>query len=143
MVSWRRLAPMTATERGLKNRSIEAASARCSRLRHHARSRCRSASIGNSSVDHAVLVAADHAVAGVAEGLDHPLVVGQHLGDEPLDAALAAGLGEVLEQQLGDAAALVLVLDEEGDLGLAGLDHVVAADRDHLARQRSARTRPG
>ena len=35
-MSWRRLAPITATERGLKNRSIEAASARCSRLRHHA-----------------------------------------------------------------------------------------------------------
>ena len=33
MVSWRRLAPMIATERGLKNRSIEADSARCSRLR--------------------------------------------------------------------------------------------------------------
>ena len=31
MVSWRRLAPMTATERGLKNRSIDADSARCSR----------------------------------------------------------------------------------------------------------------
>ena len=44
------------------------------------------------------------------------MVVGQHLGDEPVDAALAAGLGEVLEQQLRDAAALVGVLDEEGDL---------------------------
>ena len=72
-------------------------------------------------LEHALVVVADDAVAGVAEGLDHPLVVGQHLGDEPLDAALAGGLGEVLEQELADAAALVLVLDEEGDLGLAGL----------------------
>ena len=32
MVSWRRLAPITATERGLKNCWIEAASARCSRF---------------------------------------------------------------------------------------------------------------
>ena len=32
MVSWRRLAPITATERGLKNFSMEADSARCSRL---------------------------------------------------------------------------------------------------------------
>ena len=31
MVSWRRLAPMTATERGRKKRSMEADSARCSR----------------------------------------------------------------------------------------------------------------
>ena len=68
-------------------------------------------------------------VAGVAEGLDHRLVVGQHLGDEPLDAALAPGLGEVLEQQLADAAALVGVLDEERDLGLArARTGVVAAD---------------
>ncbi len=32
MVSWRRLAPMTAIARGLKNFSMDAASARCSRL---------------------------------------------------------------------------------------------------------------
>ena len=70
-------------------------------------------------LEHALVVLADDAVAGVAEGLDHPGVVGQHLGDEPLDAALAARLGEVLEQQLPDPAALVLVLDEERDLGLA------------------------
>ena len=31
IVSWRRLAPITATERGLKNRWIEADSALCSR----------------------------------------------------------------------------------------------------------------
>ena len=31
MVSWRRLAPITATDVGLKNRWIEAASATCSR----------------------------------------------------------------------------------------------------------------
>ena len=78
------------------------------------------------------------------------MVVGQHLGDEPVDAALAAGLGEVLEQQLADAAALVGVLDQERDLGdLAGVDRasveraLVAADRDHPPRQRASRTRPG
>ena len=42
---------------------------------------------------------------------------------------------EVLEQQLPDAAALVLVLDQERDLGLARPDHVVAADRDDPALQ--------
>ena len=68
---------------------------------------------------HALLAAARDLVALLAEGLDHPPVVGQHLGDEPVDAPLAAGLGEVLEQQLPDPAALVGVLDEEGDLGLA------------------------
>ena len=86
-------------------------------------------------LEHALVVGTDDPVAGVAEGLDHPLVVGEHLGDEPVHAALAGGLGEVLEEDLGDPAALVLVLDEEGDLGLAGLDHVVPPDRDHLALQ--------
>ena len=120
MVSWRRLAPITATDCGLKKRWIEAASATCSRP-------CMMPDRGVGGLDreleleHALVVGADHPVAGVAEGLDHPLVVGEHLGDELVDPALAAGLGEVLEQDLGDAAALVLVLDEEGDLGLAGL----------------------
>ena len=82
---------------------------------------------------HAVLEGALHLVAGVLEGVDHRLVVGQHLGDELLDAALATGLGQVLEEQLPDAAALVLVLDEERHLGVARTDGVVAAHRDHLA----------
>ena len=119
MVSWRRLAPITATDRGLKKVSIDLDSARCSRV-------AITPSDGVGRLDrelerhHAVLDVADQAVAGVAEGLDHPLVVGQHLGDEPLDAALPAGLREVLEQELADAAALLGVLDEERDLGLAG-----------------------
>ena len=148
MVSWRRLAPITATERGLKNRWIDAASASCSRP-------CMipiAVSVGvdrELELEHALVVGADDAVAGVAEGLDHPLVVGQHLGDEPLDAALAGGLGEVLQKDLGDPATLVLVLHEEGDLGLAGLHDVVPPDRDHLAlqghheRHPAGRGRPG
>ena len=107
---------MTATERGLKKVSIEAASARCSRL-DITPIAVSVGSIGNSRRDDAVLEAADEPVAGVAERLDHPVVVGQHLGDEALDAALAAGLGEVLEQELADAAALLGVLDQEGHLG--------------------------
>ncbi len=110
------------------------------------------ASIGNSRRDHAVLEAADEAVAGVAEGLDHPVVVGEHLGDEPLDAALAAGLGEVLEQELADPAALLGVLDQEGDLGdldrrrlrsaVVGGMALVAAERDHPLRQQHHERHP-
>jgi hypothetical protein len=70
--------------------------------------------------DHAVLVAADQAVARVAEGLDHPVVVRQHLRHEALDATLAPGLREVLEQDLADATSLLGVLHEEGDLGAFG-----------------------
>ena len=132
IVSWRRLAPITATERGLKNRWIEAASAWCSRL-DMAPTRVSVGSIGNSRLSTPSSYCADDPVAGVPEGLDHRLVVREHLGDEPVEAALAGRLGEVLEQDLGDPAALVLVLDEERDLGLARLHDVVAADRDHPA----------
>ena len=118
-VSWRREAPITATERGLKNAldrgRLGAVLAAC----HHP-----DRGVGRLDreleADHAVLEAADQPVAGVAEGLDHPVVVGEHLGDEPLDAALAAGLGEVLEQELADPAALLGVLDQERDLGDLG-----------------------
>ena len=92
---------------------------------------------------HAVVVLADDPVARVPEGLDHRLVVREHLGDEAVEAALAGRLRQVLEQDLGDAAALVLVLDEERDLGLPRLDDVVAADRDHPGLEEDARTRPG
>ncbi len=60
-----------------------------------------------------------------------------------------AGLSEVLEQQLGDAAALVLVLDQERDLGLARRHDVEATHGDHLALQQQhqrdavGRGRPG
>ena len=89
--------------------------------------------------EHAVLHALADPVAGVGEDLGHPPVLRQDLGDEPGDATLARGLREVLEQELGDPAALVGVLDEEGDLGLARarvvVEPVPAADADHLAAQ--------
>ena len=89
--------------------------------------------------EHAVLHALADAVAGVGEDLGHPAVLGQHLGDEARDAAFASGLGQVLEQELGDAATLVGVLDQERDLGLAAplvlVQPVPAPDADHLAAE--------
>ncbi len=49
----------------------------------------------------------------------HAHVLGQHVGDEAVDAPLAPGLRQVLEQELADPTALLVVLDQEGDLGLA------------------------
>ena len=43
--------------------------------------------------------------------------LGQHLRDEPLDAALGGERGEALEQPGADAAPLEGVADGEGDLG--------------------------
>ncbi len=90
---------------------------------------------GELEAHHAVLEAAGQLVARGPERGDHPLVVRQDLRDELVDALLAPRLGEVLEQDLGDAAAVVAVLDEERDLRLAALDPVVAADGDDLVGQ--------
>ena len=142
---------MTATDRGLKNDSMEAASARCSRLLITPIA-VSVASIGNSRLTTPSSNPLTSAVAGVAEGLDHPVVVGQHLGDEPHDPALAARLGEVLEQELPDPAALLGVLHQEGDLGdldrvalvvLVGRVALVAAERDHPPREQHHERHPG
>ena len=109
---------MIATHLATKKRSIERASARCSRERITPTA-VSVGWIGNSSCITPSAKPPRDLVAGVAERLDHPAVVGQRLGDELGDAALAAGLGQVLEQQLRQPTALVGVLDEEGDLGLA------------------------
>ncbi len=81
---------------------------------------------------HAVGQVLAHPVALVAEHLQHPGVVGQHVGDEPLQPTLPSRLREVLEEQLPEAATLVRVLDEERDLGLPVVNGVVAANSDDL-----------
>ena len=93
--------------------------------------------------EHAVLHAFADPVAGVGEHLGHPPVLRQDLGHEAGDAPFARGLREVLEQELRDAAALVGVLDEERDLGLAGpragaravVEPVPATHADHRPAQ--------
>ena len=58
------------------------------------------------------------------------------LGDEPLDAPLPGGRGQVLQQHRADAAALLGVVDDEGDLGVGPLtDPVVPADPDQVVAQ--------
>ena len=81
-------------------------------------------------------------VAHLAEDLQHPVVGRQDLRDESPDAALAAGLREVLEQQLADAAALVRVLDEERHLCLVVGDRVVASDADDEIVERDHERHP-
>ncbi len=144
----RRLAPMTATLRASKKRWIDAVSARCSR------DDITSCAVSVGSIENRISTTPSSKppldlVAGVPEHLLHPGVLGQHLGDELLAPQLAPDLGEVLEQQLAEAAVLVGVLDEEGDLRLlfAGrpVEPLELADRDHLLgrAQRRARPAPG
>ena len=41
----------------------------------------------------------------------------EHLGGEPADPALLGGRGQVLQQDRTEPAALLRILDQEGDLG--------------------------
>ena len=82
---------------------------------------------------HAVVEVPLHLVPGLGEDRDHLAVLGQHLGGEAPDAVLTGGGGQVLEQDGTDAAALVVVRDVEGDLGLVRVvEAVVAADADDV-----------
>ena len=65
---------------------------------------------------------------------EHRPVVGQHLGGEADDAVGPGDGGEVLEQQGGDALALVAVVDLERDVGVvAAGPPLVAGPGDELA----------
>ncbi len=101
--------------------------------------------------DDAVLEAALLGVPGVREHLDHLGVGGQHLGGEPADPALPRDGADVFEEGGGDTAALMGVLDEEGDLGLVGggggghsvgADAVVAYGGDELAADGGRESHP-
>ncbi|SKY05928.1 Uncharacterised protein [Mycobacteroides abscessus subsp. abscessus] len=75
-------------------------------------------------------------VAGVAEDGDHVGILAEHLGLEAGESVLGSGTGEMFEQNRPEAAALVFVGDDEGDLGRFGLavggESLVDADRDDL-----------
>jgi hypothetical protein len=132
-VSCRRDAPITGDAAGVEERRDRRRLGPVLAVLHHADGGVRGVD-REHQLHHALVVAALDPVAGVAEDLDHLDVLGQHLGHEPVDAVLAAGLREVLEEELGDAATLVRVLDQERHLGLTRGHDVVAPDRDHPAR---------
>ena len=137
---WRRSRPPS---RGVSSRSIDRDSAR--RSRSHATARdCVRRRDREAQLDHAGVVRVVGGVAGVGEDPDHPRVLREHLGDEALDAALPGGGGEVLQQQRADAAALLRVVDDEGDLGVpVAVDPVVPADREEVRRRAAPPAPPG
>ena len=79
-----------------------ARSARCSR-RSITPTEVSVGRIGNSTTSTPSSMPLRHPVAGVGEDVGHRPVLRQHLGHELGDAALPGRLGEVLQQQLGDA----------------------------------------
>ena len=87
----------------------------------------------DDEAEHAVVQGRLRPVPGLLEHGEHPLVLGQHVGDEPLDAALTGCGGQVLEQDRAETTPLVLVADREGDLGLQRRGALVDGDADDLA----------
>ena len=136
---WRRRRRRCGRRRSARSSAV---SARCSRAASP-RARCRWGRCGTSARITPSSNALADLVAGVAEDLRCiRRFSGSTSATNSLDAALAADLGEVLEQQLPDAAALVGVLDQEGDLGLAAVGRESnRPTRDDLARPTSARQR--
>ena len=133
---------MTAIVRGASNRATECASATCSRW-------CIASSADIGLVD--VHLDRDHAVGELAlrlepsplEDRQHLAVLGKDLGREPRDAVGSGDDRKVLEQDRRDAAALVLVVDRERDLGLTpARPAVVARDADEVVAEQGDERHP-
>ena len=81
--------------------------------------------------------------ARLGEHGEHRPVVAEDLGGEPLDAVAAGDRGQVLQQQRGDAGALVGVVDHERGLGLvASRPAFVARPGDELVVRLDGQRRP-
>ncbi len=85
-----------------------------------------------------VLEMGGHVESCSGEDGQHLPVVGQRRGREVTQPVVSTGSGQVLQQQRGEAAAVVLVVDEEGDLGGVGARvPLVSGHRDYLAVEKS------
>ncbi len=80
--------------------------------------------------DRARLGAQARREAALVEDPEHPGVLGEDIRAERGDARFLRPLGQLLEQQRRDAAALGVVGHDERDLGQVGSDAVVAGVRD-------------
>ena len=72
--------------------------------------------------------------AAAAEDLEHPPVLRQNVRAERDDAGVVGALGQLLEEQRGDAPALPGVCDHERRFGIVRADAVVAAVGDDRVR---------
>ena len=132
MVPGVRLAPITAIDVGLRIRRIEATTAALSLVDVlvELTRRCQR----EADVDDTAVEMAGDIETGVAEHVHHRSVVGERLGVEPFDAVAPGDSREVFEHDRRQAAALLVVFDDEGDLrSFFVLAAVVTGDGDDLA----------
>ena len=104
---------------------------------------------------HAVAELGGDLETGPAKHVDHAPVVGQHAGDEPVDAGLAGRHREELQQQGGQAPTVVAIIDEKGHLrpppagwplvgrGGVGKHTVVTGHADEVLPQQGDQGQPG
>ena len=86
-----------------------------------------------AQTDDLVLDAGGEWVTRVTKHPEHAAIVRLGFGDEVRDAVWSRGAREVPEKKDPDAVVLVMICDEERDLGVSGLgDSVVAADSDQF-----------
>src|SRR5215470_13740275 len=82
-----------------------------SRIRRLGRAKCQ------RHVDRAAFVTLVYRQAAFRENVHHRLVLAQDIGFEGAEAARACDSSEVPQQATGDAQAVIILLDDEGDLG--------------------------
>ncbi len=82
-------------------------------------------------LDHALLERTRDLEADLVEDPEHLAVGGQDLRREPGEAVLAGRDQEVLEQDGGETSSLVVVVDDEGHLGLVAVVPRVVAGHAH------------
>ena len=107
---------MTAIDRGSNSRAMARLSARCSRPSTES----TNSSVSTSAKSSSTTPLSKRRCIGQPARRTPPAsaVVGEHIGSEPGDAVAASDGRQVLEQQRGDALALVRVVDHERDLGI-------------------------
>ena len=129
-----RLAPITAIDRGASSRAIDADSAWLSRA-----STTPTDVVVGAIANRTRTVPWSNWLSASQPASENTLSIFEFPGsvsaEERRDAVRARDAGEVLEQQRGEAAPLLVVGDRERDLGLVGRDAVVARDRDDVVAE--------
>jgi hypothetical protein len=98
---------------------------------------------GEAHLHLTVLELAHDVEPGLGKHAQHRLVLGHHLGDETPDPGFGSAGGQLFEQPCADPAALLLVGDDEGDLGHRGVAQTDVVCEAHDAVVEPARQRAG
>ena len=74
--------------------------------------------------------------AGSEKDAEHGAVLGEYLRDEAPDPKVAAGGGEMLQEEAAEPSAVLFLIDQESDLGRVDRDRLGRAERDDAVADR-------